>query len=179
MSTRCNVKITAGENVVWIYRHMDGYLSGAGYDVAVNLSHAKDWKSFMDSLLAQRYEATEVRKSEPIYELTTGQHGDIEFLYEIEFKSFSEVGNWNEVQFKVKEKKWNDEKPFQQSTRVGYRWKLVHNQHLEDFNNIKEISKKLNKIFDEKKAQQDKETKIWQSYYNQHKKMKGADGTTN
>ena len=39
----------------------------------------------MSQLLSYKYDASEFRKADPIYEMTTGQHGDIEYLYTFEF----------------------------------------------------------------------------------------------
>ena len=39
----------------------------------------------LNNLLNQRYEATMYRPAQPIYEFTTEEHGDIEYLYSFEF----------------------------------------------------------------------------------------------
>ena len=85
MSTRSNVLIKSGDTNIWIYRHMDGYLSETGYNLAVTLAHSKSYQNFMSQLLSYKYDASEFRKADPIYEMTTGQHGDIEYLYKFEF----------------------------------------------------------------------------------------------
>ena len=85
MSTRCNIKIKSGSTNIWLYRHCDGYLSETGYNLASTLSHCKGFKSFLDNLLNQKYEATMYRPQQPIYEFTTEEHGDIEYLYSFEF----------------------------------------------------------------------------------------------
>ena len=39
MSTRSNVLIKSGfDTNIWIYRHMDGYLSETGYNLAVTIA---------------------------------------------------------------------------------------------------------------------------------------------
>ena len=85
MSTRSNIIIKSGNTKIWLYRHMDGYLSETGYNLASTLAHCKGFKSFLDNLLNQKYEATMYRQARPIYEFTTEEHGDIEYLYSFEF----------------------------------------------------------------------------------------------
>ena len=85
MSTRCNIKIKSGSTNIWLYRHCDGYLAETGYNLASTLAHCKGFKSFLDNLLNQRYEATLYRPAQPVYEFTTEEHGDIEYLYSFEF----------------------------------------------------------------------------------------------
>ena len=85
MSTRCNIKIKSGSTNIWLYRHCDGYLAETGYNLASTLAHCKGFKSFLDNLLNQKYEATLYRPAQPVYEFTTEEHGDIEYLYSFEF----------------------------------------------------------------------------------------------
>ena len=85
MSTRSNILIKSGDTNIWIYRHMDGYLSETGYNLTATLAHSENYQDFMSKLLSYKYDVSEFRKAEPIYEMTTGQHGDIEYLYTFEF----------------------------------------------------------------------------------------------
>jgi len=85
MSTRCNIKIKSGSTNIWLYRHCDGYLAETGYNLASTLAHCKGFKSFLDNLLNQKYKATLYRPAQPVYEFTTEEHGDIEYLYSFEF----------------------------------------------------------------------------------------------
>lgn len=85
MSTRTNILIENNETKLWLYRHHDGYLSETGYDLMVKLIHNKNVTSFVTSLLSQNYEACELHNEKPLYEITSGQHGDIEFLYRFIF----------------------------------------------------------------------------------------------
>jgi hypothetical protein len=85
MSTRSNILIKSGSTNIWLYRHCDGYLSETGYNLASTLAHCNGFKSFLDNLLNQKYEATMYRSQQPIYEFTTEEHGDIEYLYSFEF----------------------------------------------------------------------------------------------
>ena len=85
MSTRSNILIKSGSTNIWLYRHCDGYLAETGYNLASTLAHCNGFKSFLDNLLNQKYEATMYRSQQPIYEFTTEEHGDIEYLYSFEF----------------------------------------------------------------------------------------------
>ena len=94
MGTRCNINIKNYTTDIWLYRHLDGYLSETGYNLACNLIHSKDAHTFLQSLLNEKYEASELRPAEKIYELTSSQHGDIEYLYTFDF---SNNHNWVDV----------------------------------------------------------------------------------
>ena len=94
MSTRCNINIKNYTTNIWLYRHHDGYLSETGYNLACNLIHSKDAHTFLESLLSEKYEANESRPAQKIYELTSSQHGDIEYLYTFDF---SNNHNWVDV----------------------------------------------------------------------------------
>ena len=55
MGTRCNIRITYGDNDIYIYRHWDGYLSATGKDVYDKLqSSTIDKYSFGDETNAVR-----------------------------------------------------------------------------------------------------------------------------
>lgn len=89
MGTRCNVRITYGDNNIWIYRHWDGYLSQTGKDVYDKLQQCTVEKhSLGEKANAQKVNIVNFINCFLIdnnYELTTSQHGDIEFLYHIKF----------------------------------------------------------------------------------------------
>jgi len=94
MGTRCNINIKNYTTNIWLYRYLDGYLSETGYNLACNLIHSKDAHTFLQSLLNEKYEANELRPAEKKYELTSSQHGDIEYLYTFDF---SNNHNWVDV----------------------------------------------------------------------------------
>jgi hypothetical protein len=94
MGTRCNINIKIYSSNIWLYRHLDGYLSETGYNLACNLIHSKNAHTFLESLLNEKYEASELRPAEKKYELTSSQHGDIEYLYTFDF---SNNHNWVDV----------------------------------------------------------------------------------
>ena len=89
MGTRCNIRITYGDTNIWIYRHWDGYLSQTGKDVNDKLQNSRKKNYSMgDKEEAQRVNIVNFINSfllDNRYELTTDQHGDIEFLYHIKF----------------------------------------------------------------------------------------------
>jgi hypothetical protein len=91
MATRSNLRVIGKETKVWIYRHWDGSPAGNGADLAKALKKSAKWKGaredqFLNTILALRSEQqsyeTEPRR---IYEVTTGEHGDIEWLYILKF----------------------------------------------------------------------------------------------
>jgi len=85
MSTRSNILIKCHDTNIWLYRHMDGYPSVTGYNLALTLAHSKSYTDFMNSLLSYKYEPTTFSKALPVYGITTEQHGDVEYLYKFEF----------------------------------------------------------------------------------------------
>lgn len=97
MSTRCNILVSLGESRVFIYRHCDGYLAETGADILEKLKAATGEPEarrspsgavnlFLRSLLEERYEkASYETEPRPVYELTSGWHGDIERAYWVDF----------------------------------------------------------------------------------------------
>lgn len=76
MGTRCNVKINDKENTIWIYRHWDGYPNCTGAELKTILEETKPENA---NRLAELL--TTILKDD--YRYTNSQHGDIEYLYEI------------------------------------------------------------------------------------------------
>lgn len=112
MATRCNIRVSDKENKLWIYRHWDGYPAGTGADLARQLKKAAKYDhdrlpTFVRLLLDQRDEqqSYETEPSRP-YEITTGMHGDIEWLYEVSFGKLGIIVHVKE--FKLREDKWVD-----------------------------------------------------------------------
>lgn len=85
MSTRCNIIIQNGKSRTFIYRHSDGYLTATGLDLQQKLRAKPTATQFMRALLGDMYDATSYCDARPVYELTTEVHGDIEWLYLIDF----------------------------------------------------------------------------------------------
>ena len=103
MGTRCNIRITYGNTNVYIYRHWDGYLSETGKDVYEKLqqSRVKEYN------LGAQEEAQKVNiinfinsfLHDNCYELTTGVHGDIEYMYHFEFNDASLITHLTVYQY--------------------------------------------------------------------------------
>jgi len=102
MSTRCNIKVTDGEDTLWFYRHSDGYPEGAmpllktfmeyvkSGAIRDNLSQACGWLIYLGAKeyglhepdIKIGFNGWKVGAIEP----TIGQHGDIEYLYTIDLQ---------------------------------------------------------------------------------------------
>lgn len=86
MGTRSNLVIEVGSSRVYIYRHWDGYLAGAGRDIYSKLLMAgSNPEQFLRAILAEMDEATSYRPAQGVYHLTSEVHGDIEYLYVVRF----------------------------------------------------------------------------------------------
>lgn len=94
MGTRTNINIQFKETNIWLYRHYDGYIEEAGYNLVINLAHSENSQDFLKRLLAEKTKVGLYSDKRDIYELTCGEHDDIEFLY---FFSFTE----KEVEVKI------------------------------------------------------------------------------
>ena len=129
MSTRCNIKLVdkypnGDEEVIWLYRHSDGYPSGVHPTLSKfiknidegkirdNVSQSAGWLILFgadeygqDWGTDEKYSREEVLN--PVhdwkcgaYEPTTGEHGDIEYLYVIDFKKKTVHVNHKRYTFK-------------------------------------------------------------------------------
>ena len=107
MSTRANIKLTDEfGDTLWFYRHSDGYPEGAMPTLNKFLDYVKDGKirdnvgqaaGWLILLGHQEYQAEGYATPEPrgggygwkvgAIEPTTGEHGDIEWLYTINLKT--------------------------------------------------------------------------------------------
>lgn len=113
MSTRTNILLTFGKSRLWIYRHCDGYPAETGADLVNALNTAiydptsagRDVADrFLKVLMAQRYD-----DGRQVFELTTGPHGDIEWLYSFIFNTaYSHVA-----------KHLHDKTPYPDAVRVA------------------------------------------------------------
>lgn len=78
MSTRSQTRINfGGERVLTFYRHCDGYPSGHGCDLCKALEKAGD--DVIELLQLLKIFDIEIEPA------NVGEHGDIEFLYEVEY----------------------------------------------------------------------------------------------
>lgn len=140
MSTRTNIYITSRNTKIWLYRHYDGYLKETGYNLASCLCQSKSIDDFMLKLLDQKHEPTMYREAKPIYEFTTGMHGDIEYLYRINF--FGTRIKTSGVNFLVQERiDFGD-------VNHASSWKEIINEDIEPLE-PKVVSEKLKMIIDE------------------------------
>ena len=106
MSTRANVKIKDSSGELWFYRHSDGYPEGTMptltrfLDMVINkqirdnivqasgwliLLGAEEYNTSLESLKKENYNSWKVGAYEP----TTGEHGDIEYLYTIDLDALT------------------------------------------------------------------------------------------
>ena len=99
MSTRSNIIIKNGRTEILLYRHCDGYLTGAGQDLHDDLSNSDfdnvgqyfNIAKFPEKLLSQNSS----------YRIDNQLGGDIEYLYTFEFEDGYEHGDhYNRVKLK-------------------------------------------------------------------------------
>ena len=104
MSTRCNIIIkTRWNKRIYLYHHHDGYPEGVGALLADYLGEMKPWQIKQNPIeIANHlvkhgipYMGRDWKTGEPKervddeYEITTGIHGDIEYLYVLNCKAGS------------------------------------------------------------------------------------------
>lgn len=84
MSTRCNIIVKENGKKVVLYHHHDGYIEGVGADLFnrfnerfSNPNSCVYWDDVVNEL---------VKDAKDEYEVTSGIHGDIEYLYTIDTK---------------------------------------------------------------------------------------------
>ena len=136
MSTRSNILITNNDTKIWLYRHYDGYLKEAGYNIASCLAQSTDLHEFMGQLLSQKHEPSMYREARPIYEFTSGMHGDIEYLYKVNFFGTRREGG---VRFIVQERQDYDDVELETS------WKILLDETIKPIT-AQEVSNKLTLI---------------------------------
>ena len=99
MSTRSNIIIKNGRTEILLYRHCDGFLTGAGQDLHDDLSNSDfdnvgqyfNIAKFTEKLLSQNSS----------YRIDNQLGGDIEYLYTFEFEDGYEHGDhYNRVKLK-------------------------------------------------------------------------------
>ena len=95
MSTRANIKLNFGDTHLWLYAHHDGYTEHRGVELAKALQDAWEktsdqgswfWNNLVSRLannIVKNEETPQAINGGDKYEITTGEHGDIEYLYEI------------------------------------------------------------------------------------------------
>lgn len=79
MSTRCNIIIKDKYNEFWLYHHHDGYPEGVGADLTKRMNSAFEKDLDLSDVVNML-----IKDIDDEYEITTGEHGDIEYLYKID-----------------------------------------------------------------------------------------------
>ena len=92
MSTRANIVLQEKGHTLWLYHHSDGYPSYLG------------WKLM---------QIMEKHKKDDGFEITKGQHGDIEYLYLIDIQD-KEIACLRPDESLLKRVKYNSDKDIQE-----------------------------------------------------------------
>lgn len=96
MSTRCQIKFVNGKKSVMLYHHCDGYIEGVGFDLVKRVKK----NIYADEMLCKM-----IRECH--YEVTVGNHLDIEYFYIVDFKKETvkgqAVNNWEKPMKALKE----------------------------------------------------------------------------
>lgn len=106
MSTRCNIKLvpvdatghTQPDGIIWLYHHHDGYPEGVGSELKYQMmmrAPGDVWTAATHLLQCKvrMYDGTSIAGCNK-FQLTSGQHGDIDYLYEI---YIGERHRWNDL----------------------------------------------------------------------------------
>ena len=72
------------------------------YDLISNLTHSKNAKDFITRLLSQKEEPSLYRDGRNTYELTSQEHGDIEYLYTFNFTDYPDGSDVNLIIHEIK-----------------------------------------------------------------------------
>lgn len=87
MSTRCNILFKVnGEEWFWLYHHHDGYPEGVGAWLVDYLTRETNGFTIWPDTMANDLIKNKAGLNDDGYELTSGQHGDIEFLYTYDYR---------------------------------------------------------------------------------------------
>ena len=103
MSTRSNIIIKNGKTNILLYRHCDGYLTGAGQDLHDDLKSCyflfhdgEDKRNFDIAKFTEK-----LLREDSSYRIDNQLGGDIEYLYTFEFQDSYEHGeHYNRVKLK-------------------------------------------------------------------------------
>ena len=103
MSTRSNIIIKNGKTNILLYRHCDGYLTGAGQDLHDDLKSSYfvsysgvDFKNYNIAKFTEK-----LLREDSSYRIDNQLGGDIEYLYTFEFQDSYEHGeHYNRVKLK-------------------------------------------------------------------------------
>jgi hypothetical protein len=108
MTTRCNIVIEemrAGRKrprMVYLYRHHDGYPAMTGADVleVARGIRGDAWERAEDVAngFLRRFDQHGAGAATPTYELTSGVHGDVDYVYRIRFADRTSRGGAGDLQ---------------------------------------------------------------------------------
>ena len=105
MSTRSNIIIKNGKTNILLYRHCDGYLTGAGQDLLDDLSNSDfEEKPYFDNIAEYFNIAKFTEKllnQDGNYRIDDQLGGDIEYLYTFDFETnYNDARHYNRVKLK-------------------------------------------------------------------------------
>ena len=105
MSTRSNIIIKNGRTEILLYRHCDGYLTGAGQDLLDDLSNSDFEKEPYFDNVAEYFNIAKFTEKllnqNTDYRIDNQLGGDIQYLYTFEFEDSYEHGDhYNRVKLK-------------------------------------------------------------------------------
>ncbi len=101
--TRSNTLIHDGKTstIITLYRHCDGYLSGAGVDAHKMMRELMTTNAAIKgSLTAEDVAQWFIRNGDGEYEETSGIHGDVEYIYDV-YINFK-YSHTKDVPFKIR-----------------------------------------------------------------------------
>jgi hypothetical protein len=90
MGTRANIVIEYGKTRIFLYRHWDGYLASAGADLVEAVNKRQSATELLGALLAEKFDG----EDKAVYEITSGIHGDIEYLYRVKYPEYGDGMGW-------------------------------------------------------------------------------------
>lgn len=109
MSTRANIVLQEKGHTLWLYHHSDGYPSYLGWKLMqIMEKHKKDGDDIFDIANEMFKDKEDVG-----FEITKGQHGDIEYLYLIDIQD-KEITCLRPDESLLKRVKYNSDKDIQE-----------------------------------------------------------------
>ena len=99
MSTRCNIIIKDGPRRITLYHHHDGYPEGVGTELQDYLRRkwSQDWRHGWEGFYIANdlvkghilYPLSSDGREDDEYEVTSGLHGDVEYVYVINCRAMA------------------------------------------------------------------------------------------
>ena len=81
MSTRATIRLTDGSHEIWLYHHCDGYPEHVGEILKEAADNGQDMFDTATNLIKMR----NAKGDDEEFILTSGQHMDISYTYDMEF----------------------------------------------------------------------------------------------